>query len=68
MIEILQVRGEAYSSWSEKNVNDSHHTIRARLQNLPDGKVLTAKRIAGTARWHSVGRSAGCGKAEDGRG
>jgi hypothetical protein len=23
--EILQVRGEAYSSWSEKNVNDSDH-------------------------------------------
>jgi hypothetical protein len=26
MIEILQGRSEAYSSWSEKNVNDSDHS------------------------------------------
>jgi hypothetical protein len=26
MFEILQVRSEAYSSWSEKNVNDSDHS------------------------------------------
>ncbi len=67
MIEILQVRGEAYSSWSEKNVNDSRHTILLATESSGwksvDGKAnrwnrTPARRVRGPY----------CGKAEDGRG
>jgi hypothetical protein len=30
MIEILQGRSEAYSSWSEKIVNDCNHGVRSK--------------------------------------
>jgi hypothetical protein len=67
MIEILQVRGEAYSSWSEKNVNDSHHSIMSATESAGwksvDGEAnrwnSTPAQLEGG--WH-------CGKAEDGSG
>ena len=34
MIEILQGRGEAYSSWSEKNVNDSDNTLAVAVHSV----------------------------------
>jgi hypothetical protein len=51
MIEILQVRSEAYSSWSEKNVNDSDHgtvaiTEFVRLKNV-DSKANCLKALMG---------------------
>jgi hypothetical protein len=46
--EILQVRGEAYSSWSEKIVNDSHHTGQGSRTLSPGGKSLTGKVIGRT--------------------
>ena len=36
--EILQVRSEAYSSWSEKNVNDSDHTSELQASGRVDEK------------------------------
>ena len=38
--EILQVRGEAYSSWSENFVNDSDHPARSTAYPF-GGKELT---------------------------
>jgi len=35
MIEILQVRSEAYSSWSEKKVNDSDHGTASNREFVP---------------------------------
>jgi len=67
MIEILQVRSEAYSSWSEKNVNDSDHKARCRTQ-LVGSKNVDSKedrQRAGCARASAVQR---CGKAEEGSG
>jgi hypothetical protein len=41
--EILQVRSEAYSSWSEKNVNDSNHGVR-RIEKAVPLKDVDSKR------------------------
>jgi hypothetical protein len=36
--EILLGRSEAYSSWSEKNVNDSDHTSESQASGRVDEK------------------------------
>ena len=38
-VEILQVRGEAYSSWSEKIVNDSDHLKKVQTQEIAEKNV-----------------------------
>jgi hypothetical protein len=67
MIEILQVRSEPYSSWSEKNVNVQNHGGE-ELPSILGRKSIDRMAQRENARLERLWARLGCGKAEDGSG